>query len=351
MVHIEKNKIDLKFELFEIAQLSKRMKINIKICLLFIFFYLLSMIGFSQSKQFKFFGYIKGIDTGEVEITITQYNNVQVQIDKNKIQLNKGRFKFTGKTFYAFKARLIINKKLVTDYFFIDTGIQKTDLVIDSIENPVTIKYSKANIEYLNEYQNKMQYFDEKLNKWYDNYWALLNRFNQKLPAKMEDSIQKYKQDNHQERNVALLEYIKNHKESYVALGELFENVFNNGYNSENEKAYYSFDEKLQSSATGVNLRKILNAGKLTRINSAFPTFPVIDSSNALQKISVSMFKKYTLVDFWFSHCGPCIAQFEELNKIYLKFHNDGFEIIGISVDKKNDQADWKAAIRGNKLL
>lgn len=327
------------------------MKINSKICFLTIFFYLVSMIGFSQPREFKVFGYIKGMDTGEVEISVIGYNNGQVKIDKNKIELKKGRFKFTGKIFYAFKARLIINNKMATNYFFIDTGFQQTHLIIDSIENPVTIKGSKANSEYLNEFQNKMRYFDEKLDKWYNNYWALQDKFNNKIPAKIEDSVQKNKQFIRQERDFALVEYAKFHKKSYVALDDLYENVYKYGYNSEREKTYYSFDKTLQLSATGVNLKKLLNSGKLTRVDSMFPNFQVIDSSDVSQYISVSMFKKYTLVDFWFSHCGPCIDQFEELNSIYSKFHSEGFEILGVSVDKKNDKADWKAAIKSNRLL
>lgn len=42
---------------------------------------------------------------------------------------------------------------------------------------------------------------------------------------------------------------------------------------------------------------------------------------------------QYYLIDFWYSHCGPCIEGFPKLKKIYNQFHNRGFDIISISVD------------------
>jgi alkyl hydroperoxide reductase subunit AhpC len=56
-------------------------------------------------------------------------------------------------------------------------------------------------------------------------------------------------------------------------------------------------------------------------------------------------------VDFWYSNCGPCIAQFKDFSSIYNRFHNKGFEIIGISTDQKKYQLQWKNAIIKHKLV
>jgi len=56
-----------------------------------------------------------------------------------------------------------------------------------------------------------------------------------------------------------------------------------------------------------------------------------------------SIHKKYTLIDFWASWCGPCRSESKMLNELYKKHNNKGFEIYGVSLDNKEDK--WVKAI------
>lgn len=58
--------------------------------------------------------------------------------------------------------------------------------------------------------------------------------------------------------------------------------------------------------------------------------------------------KKYTLIDFWASWCGPCIREVPHLKEAYEAYKGQGFEIIGISVDE--DAAAWQEAIEANGM-
>jgi peroxiredoxin len=43
---------------------------------------------------------------------------------------------------------------------------------------------------------------------------------------------------------------------------------------------------------------------------------------------------KVVLIDFWATNCPPCLEEMPNLKQIYADYHDDGFEIIGVSLDE-----------------
>ncbi|ANI88761.1 hypothetical protein A9P82_05345 [Arachidicoccus ginsenosidimutans] len=65
--------------------------------------------------------------------------------------------------------------------------------------------------------------------------------------------------------------------------------------------------------------------------------------------MKISDFKgKYLLVDFWASWCGPCRGENPNVVKVYNKYKDKNFTILGVSLD--NDKDAWIKAIKDDKL-
>ena len=91
----------------------------------------------------------------------------------------------------------------------------------------------------------------------------------------------------------------------------------------------------------------VVNNLKKLPVGSKAPDINLTNSEG--KQISLSSFKgKVVLIDFWASWCQPCRKENPHVVEIYRKYKNKNFEILGVSLDE--NQADWKAAIRKDRL-
>jgi peroxiredoxin len=59
---------------------------------------------------------------------------------------------------------------------------------------------------------------------------------------------------------------------------------------------------------------------------------------------------KVTLIDFWAAWCRPCRVENPNIVKVYEKYHDKGFNVIGISLDRENQRDRWLQAIKDDNL-
>ena len=77
------------------------------------------------------------------------------------------------------------------------------------------------------------------------------------------------------------------------------------------------------------------------------PEIAMPDSEGVERKLS-DLRGNVVLIDFWASWCGPCRRENPNVVRLYERFHDQGFEIYSVSLDK--DREAWLKAIRDDRL-
>jgi thiol-disulfide isomerase/thioredoxin len=71
-------------------------------------------------------------------------------------------------------------------------------------------------------------------------------------------------------------------------------------------------------------------------VGQKFPGFDETDVGG--KPLTLSAFRgRVTMIDFWATWCGPCRGEMPNVISTYRKYHSQGFEIVGISLDQNHD--------------
>ena len=223
--------------------------------------------------------------------------------------------------------------------FFADN---KDVTFVGDINNPqaVAIMASESQAE-LDAYNDQLNQFDMQFRDLYavmqqafaDNDTVLMDSLNTVGTALMEE------QDSFRD------DYIKAHPESFVT-----------HYILDGVKQDYPLDQLKDLMAlftTESIYSRHLNeyVAKQERLEVGQPFIDFTLKTNHDTEVVLSEMipqNKLTLVDFWASWCGPCRHENPVVKAAYEQFHELGFDVIGVSVDREED--DWLQAVEEDQL-
>ncbi len=135
---------------------------------------------------------------------------------------------------------------------------------------------------------------------------------------------------------------------SLAGIAVLTEMTFQNNANVKKLfEIYNNYPETLKRTNAGKFLTKRLNDISVGAIGMRARNFTAPNPDGKLISLYSAM-GKVTLVDFWAAWCKPCRIENPNLVRIYDKYHEQGLNIISVSLDSDKDA--WLKAIRDDKL-
>lgn len=114
------------------------------------------------------------------------------------------------------------------------------------------------------------------------------------------------------------------------------------------EHFFYQLSDEVKSSYYGKKIQKHLLKIKSNQIGKMAPDFKVVNIKGDTINLS-DYYGNYVLLDFWASWCAPCRASNKKLKELFLNYHGNKFEIIGISLDFETK--NWKKAVKEDSIF
>lgn len=322
--------------------------------LLFLGFLPLFSAAQEKAKPFSIQGKLKSLPHAPEWVFLQYRSNGEWKTDSARTQ--KGKFRFSGslqepvtatvRVKYAadekgVRPAMVRNRDLAM--IFIQPG--KLKLTVTDSFSHLQLKGSPGHTEFtaLTTAGKSFEKRLEPLYAKYDGFYKAKDQQGMDQTEKEMDAI------NAEKKELVFADFIRKNTASPVALYALQQYA---GWDINPDKVEPLFDvlsEENKARPSALLLKEDLEIAKKTGIGRIAMDFTQNDTLG--QPVSLSSLRgRYLLVDFWASWCGPCRAENPNVVKVFQKFKDRNFHIIGVSLDRPGQKEKWMKAIHDDKL-
>ncbi|KAB8153607.1 redoxin domain-containing protein [Kordia sp. TARA_039_SRF] len=313
-----------------------------KVCVITCMIGLLLFVSCGEQSQNSGDGYviettINGTPDG-VRAFLKVPNERGVPQPKDTAIVQNGKFTFTGEVDYPQLGFIYVNGAENN----INVILENAALTIDADKDSLfaaKISGGKHNVEYINfiEASKELSKKAQKVRAGYQKAMIAKDTAAIAIAKKKISEIDKealqYQED-----------YVLAHPTSYISL-MLVNRMLQNKLTTATKAKQFFDDLPDDMKKTRIGQELFIKATELLRssIGSVATNFTAPNPEGKM--VSLNDIKgKVTVIDFWAAWCGPCRRENPNLVKIYNKYHKDGLEIIGVSLDGRPNQDNPKEA-------
>ncbi|MDR1716850.1 MAG: AhpC/TSA family protein [Prevotella sp.] len=289
-----------------------------------------------EKDQFTINGTVAGASDSAKVYLQTLEDNWKDQVAIDSAYVTNGKFEFKGLAKEGAKVHFIAlaeptNKVKRPVLLVVEPG--QIDVALDSVS---TIKGTASNDAYQT-LNTKLNGFDTQLKAVYEKSkldtaqvtQAELEKQYEEIDAQKTKEIYGYVKSNIESQIGAYIFASRSYLFTLDQMKELFASV----------KPEYKANERMAKLEARIQALDATSEGKVfTDLKGKTP-----DGKDAALADYAGK-GKYVLVDFWASWCPPCRAEMPKLVEAYKQFGTKDFEIVGISLDRTNE--DWVKGIK-----
>lgn len=306
----------------------------------FLFFLILFSCS-TEPGKYKISGNIDAKDGLKVYRVVADINNQPQIIDSTVINSNK--FEINGVALTPSISFIQVESFSFSLPIIVEEGNVKVKIIKDDIGSS-KISGTTSN-DHFNDYKFETKEFVEAID--------LIKTDIQKAAQEGNNALVKDFQDDYKNVQDQIysyeLEFLKRNYDSYLSIILLDRFIASKVLSiSEAIDVFNLMTERIQNSDIGIKLKSTFdNPDQPIDIGYYAPNFTAPNPDGQMKSLN-DMLGKVTLLEFWASWCGPCRRENPNLVKIYKKYKDLGFNIIGVSLDKSMPQ--WTKAIEDDYL-
>lgn len=291
----------------------------------------------TKEKPFELLGEINGYEEGPIYLQKREKGRF-ITIDSTMTE--NGRFRFSGNLEHPLFAYLKLEGQPGFITLFVEPGQVNLKANVENLNEP---RVSGSESQYIYEsFLEISKEFDEKLKEIYSRYLEAEKTGDEDYMNDLDAYYNQVEAD----KKEHIVNFIKANAHSSAAAFITLRNIYMLNLNDLNDIVDV-IDPALSESQYVVDLNNRVEKLRNVQVGMPAPDFVMNDTLGNPVALS-SFFGNYLFVDFWASWCGPCRRANPDKVAAFKKYHDNGLDFVGVSLD--TDRERWIKAIHDDGL-